>query len=237
VPQVPKAFYDESAMGAGFTHNPVLAAQRRQVRRYLAAAGPSLQVLDLGCGAGTTSAVLFGDRDRFRVTGADVSTKALQQYRSTTSNPGVLLDAQHLPFPDDAFDVVVSDDVIEHLVDTDAYAREIHRVLRPGGWLFLTTPNLAAWFNRLGLLAGVQPAFSEVSFEKVFGRPGWDIVGHLRLFTHRSINEFLGHHRFEVVECVGARFDALPKRLTRLDGLLARRASIAGNTVIVARPV
>lgn len=236
MPQVPKGFYDESAMGAGFTHNPVLAAQRAQVRRHLTAREGRYQVLDLGCGAGTTSAVLFDDHDRFRVTGADVSTTALQQYRATTTNPGVLLDAQRLPFPDNTFDVVVSDDVVEHLVDTDAYAREIHRVLRPDGWLFLTTPNLAAWFNRLGLLVGVQPAFSEVSFEKVFGRPGWDIVGHLRLFTHRSIKEFLDHHGFTLVECVGARFDALPKRLTAIDGLLARRASIAGNTVIVARP-
>lgn len=66
------------------------------------------------------------------------------------------MDAQRLPFPDGAFDVVVSDDLIEHLVETDSYAREIHRVLTPTGWLFLSTPNLAAWFNRLGLFAGVQ---------------------------------------------------------------------------------
>lgn len=47
----------------------------------------------------------------------------------------------------------------------------------------LSTPNLAAWYNRALLLAGVQPVFSEVSLRAIHGRPGTEVVGHLRLYT------------------------------------------------------
>ena len=101
--------------------------------------------------------------------------------------------------------------------------------------LLLSTPNLAAWFNRIALLVGVQPAYTEVSFEKVFGRPGDDIVGHLRLFTGASIRQFLEHHGFDILEVRGARFAAIPSRARPIDALAARFPKLAGNTVIVAR--
>jgi SAM-dependent methyltransferase len=230
-------FYEPTAMGAGFDHNPVVAVQIAQLKRWEAGrtTHDRVRVLDLGCGAGTPTRLLMNDADRFQVFGADLSSHAIETYVRTTGRSAVRLDAQRLPFADRSFDLVVSDDVIEHLVDTDAYIREIRRVLVDGGHLFLSTPNLAAWFNRLGLLIGVQPAFSEVSFEKIFGRPGAEIVGHLRLFTARSIREFLVHHGFDVVDARGASFAALPRPARALDRLLARSCSLAGNSVIVAK--
>jgi SAM-dependent methyltransferase len=231
---VTRAFYARTVMGASFTDNPVIAVQGRQLSLAKTDEGP-LRVLDLGCGAGTPTKLLMADRSKYQVTGADLSEHALRSYVSDTGRSGVQLDAQNLPFASESFDLVVSDDVIEHLVDTDSYAREISRVLSRGGWLFLSTPNLAAWFNRIALALGVQPAFSEVSFEKVFGRPGYDLVGHLRLFTSRSIREFLDYHGFEIIEVRGARFEALPRFIRPIDGLLARLPSLAGNSVIAAR--
>lgn len=230
-----KAFYSNTSMGEDFSRNPVLAVQARQFSLVEHPQDRKLRVLDLGCGAGTPTKTVMGDQARYLVTGADLSRQALTKYVQDTQRSGVELDAQRLPFASGSFDVVVSDDVIEHLVDTDAYAREISRVLRDGGWLFLSTPNLAAWFNRIGLLFGFQPAFSEVSFEKIFGRPGDDVVGHLRLFTSRSTREFLTYHGFTVVDARGARFDALPMVARPLDGLLSRFPSLAGNTVIASR--
>lgn len=233
-----KSFYSRTAMGADFVDNPVLGVQARQLAMIDGpVSGGAVRVLDLGCGAGTPTRLLMGDPQKYLVMGADISPQAVGAYMASTERNGIQLDAQHLPFRDGSFDVVVSDDVVEHLVDTDSYAKEIHRVLSPDGLLFLSTPNLAAWFNRLGLLVGWQPAFTEVSFERVFGRPGDDVVGHLRLFTSRAIQEFLRHHRFEVVDVKGARFDALPKWLTAVDGLIARRPSLAGNVVLVARRI
>jgi SAM-dependent methyltransferase len=230
-----QSFYDGTTMGAGFEANPVIAVQREQLRALARQQKHLWRVLDLGCGAGTPTQALMSDTAKYRVVGADLSAAALREYVAATGRSAVRVDAEHLPFADGSFEAVVSDDVIEHLVDTDAYAREIRRVLAPGGYLMLSTPNLAAWFNRLGLLGGLQPAFTEVSFERIFGRPGSDIVGHLRLFTARSIREFLQHHGFELIDVRGARFDAMPDRVRRLDTLLARFPSVAGISVVVAQ--
>jgi SAM-dependent methyltransferase len=231
-------FYDSTKMGDGFDHNPVLAVQRRQFTERVDVVDPStFNVLDLGCGAGTTTRRVLLDCGISSVVGADLSAAAVRRYVDVLGRPAVRVDATALPFGDASFDMVISDDVVEHLVDTDEYAREIHRVLRPGGWLMLSTPNLAAWFNRIALLGGVQPAFTEVSFERVFGRPGADIVGHLRLFTSRATVQFLEHHRFEVVDVRGASFDALNGLAARVDRLLARFPTVAGNTAVVARAV
>jgi len=228
-------FYSKTSMGADFSRNPIVKVQGEQLR-LAARTGPgTVRVLDLGCGAGTPTKILLGDDPRIEIIGADLSREAIDVYLAGTNRNGVQLDAQRLPFTDGAFDIVISDDVIEHLVDTDAYAREISRVLKDDGWLFLSTPNLAAWFNRIGLLLGLQPAFTEVSFEKVFGRPGDDIVGHLRVFTSRSTREFLVHHGYTIVDIRGARFDALPRRIRLLDGFFARFPSLAGNIAVACR--
>ena len=73
----------------------------------------------------------------------------------------------------------------------------------------LSTPNLAAWYNRALLLAGVQPVFSEVSLRAIHGRPGREVVGHLRLYTARALREFVAASGFEVVRLRGR---ALPRR-------------------------
>ncbi len=111
-------------------------------------------------------------------------------------------------------------------MSTDEYAREIIRVLRPDGWLMLSTPDTAAWFNRIGLLAGLQPAFTEVSFERVFGRPGSDLVGHLRLFTWKSTVQFLEYHgsKSSVSRAPGSRPFAVPPPMSIVCSLASRRS-------------
>ena len=89
------------------------------------------------------------------VTGCDFSSAALHATRSKLAANGHPLqaaliqgDAQSLPFADSSFDAVVSCETIEHLPRVQAALNEMYRVTRPGGRLFLTTPN---YFNFMGL--------------------------------------------------------------------------------------
>ncbi|MDF3150217.1 methyltransferase domain-containing protein, partial [Streptomyces sp. T21Q-yed] len=140
-----------------------------------------------------------------------------------------------LPFVSGSADAVLFSEVVEHLVDPDGALDELRRVLRPGGHLMLSTPNLAAWYNRALLVGGVQPVFSEVSLRRVHGRPGSQVVGHLRLFTARALREFVTASGFEVVRLEGAPFHGVPRALRPLDRLACRLPSLSSILLVHAR--
>ncbi|MDQ1741803.1 MAG: hypothetical protein QOE23_142, partial [Pseudonocardiales bacterium] len=136
---------------------------------------------------------------------------------------------------DGCADVVIMSELIEHLVDTDAAIDEVRRVLRPGGVLLLSTPNLAAWFNRGLVGLGIQPVFSEVSLRGIYGRPGHEVVGHLRLFTRRALVEFLAARGFCCERVLGAPYHDVPRLLRPLDGALSGWPSMASILLVQAR--
>ena len=96
-------------------------------------------VLDAGSGTGWFSARA---KDLgARVTSLDVGTELLKQVRQKCDTHRIVGDIQRIPIDSDTFDIVVSSEVIEHVKDPFKAICELHRVLRPGGILALTTPN------------------------------------------------------------------------------------------------
>jgi ubiquinone/menaquinone biosynthesis C-methylase UbiE len=138
--------------------------------------------------------------------------------------------AEDLPFENDDFDLVLLNDVIEHVVDPDIIMSEIRRIIKNEGLCLLSTPNLSAWFNRIFLMFGVQPIYTEVSYRKIYGRPGSDVVGHLRVFTYKAATEFIEDQNVSNLECEFSRFAALPK-FTRVISYLFCKLSRAGDTM------
>lgn len=110
------------------------------------------RVLDVGCGTGANASVLSsGGR---RVAGVDVAALALSLGRADSHTTRLRADGRALPFLDQAFDLVCALDVLEHLDDDAATARELRRVLRPGGVLVVFVPALR-------LLWGLQDEVSQ----------------------------------------------------------------------------
>lgn len=216
----------------------------RQARMLAEALGPvgpgrpAATVLDVGCGDGSAAATAAGELNGHRIVGVDWSQGALRRAAPRLSQVvrGELTGGG-LPFASGSADAVLFSEVVEHLVDPDSALDELHRVLRPGGHLMLSTPNLAAWYNRGLLLAGVQPVFSEVSLRHIHGRPGSQVVGHLRLYTARALREFVAACGFEVVTVAGAPFHGVPRPLRPLDRLACRLPSLASILLVHARKV
>ncbi|MFE0426764.1 methyltransferase domain-containing protein [Streptomyces sp. NPDC058953] len=231
-----REFYENPAV-------PVASGRARSLRqaRILAAAlGPAAErpavVLDVGCGDGTAAATAAPLLAGHRVVGVDWSQDALRRARTRMADVvrGELAP-DRLPFRSGVADAVLFSEVIEHLVDPDSALDELRRVLRPGGHLMLSTPNLAAWYNRSLLLAGVQPVFSEVSLRAIHGRPGTEVVGHLRLYTARALRQFVAASGFDVVRIAGAPFHGVPRPMRPLDRLACAAPSLASILLLHAR--
>jgi 2-polyprenyl-3-methyl-5-hydroxy-6-metoxy-1,4-benzoquinol methylase len=145
------------------------------------ASRPRGTLLDVGCYDGQfISQVVEGDP----VVGLDVAHSALRlaAARGLRAVRGQVEAA--LPFASNSFATIVAAEVIEHVFDTQRVLAELARVLRPGGWLALTTPNLVALSGRAQLLLGRSP--HNVEFD---ASPGTS--GHIRYFTFDTLELLL----------------------------------------------
>ena len=120
----------------------------RRFEAVMAALGaePGEDVLEVGCGSGYYTRALVGLSAR--VTATDLSPAYVKQARRIAPEANFRVeDVQHLSFPDAGFDRVLVTEVIEHVPDPAAAVREVHRVLRPGGTLALSTPARRSYMN------------------------------------------------------------------------------------------
>jgi ubiquinone/menaquinone biosynthesis C-methylase UbiE len=205
------------------------------LRHEIGSGGPKA-ILDLGCGDGR----FISQFEEFcQVYGVDISQNAVRLAREAGVNAQrVDASTERLPFENGYFDLIYMGDIIEHLVDPDFATNEAARVMKPTAFLVLSTPNLASWLNRVLLLLGIQPLYSEVSTVEVFerGRHKSDSrpVGHLRLFTLGTLKRFLNYYRFEVTKIKGSPGDSLPRVLSTLDRLFSGIPSLSSIVIVVA---
>jgi SAM-dependent methyltransferase len=141
-----------------------------------------------------------------------------------------------LPFEDASADVVLAGEIVEHIVDTESFLREIRRILQPGGALILSTPNILWWKHRVALLAGRYP--DALDYRTRYGTD----FGHVRIFTPKLMRELLLETGFEGVQVVGKRLGSIsslssgPVRLAQaLDALADRLPSLSDHLIAFAR--
>lgn len=107
---------------------------------------------------------------------------------------------ERLPFDDGSFDVVISLETIEHVHDTDRFARELHRVLKPDGYAIVSAPRIDGLVTIGMLAAGLQPPAIECSLRRRYGALGGAdrVSGHVSHFTRRALLALLEENGFSV---------------------------------------
>jgi SAM-dependent methyltransferase len=142
-------------------------------------------------------------------------------YAAAASKPGFEvvgcdINADRWPFEDGSFDVILTNQVIEHVPNTDHFVKEIGRLLSDRGYAIVSTPNLAAMTNILMLMLTFQPNHAHVSDEyRGLGNPlssmrmhRWTAATrlHLRLFTVRALCDLVRAHGLRVEKVHGGTF-------------------------------
>lgn len=169
--------------------------------------------------------------------GIDIDVERVRQAREVNIEAYACdLSVERLPLDDETVTCVYMGEVIEHLFDPDHAVEELIRVTKKGGTIVFTTPNLGAWYNRCLLLVGIQPLTTEVSSRYNLGRVTRLLgqmnrpVGHIRLFTHRALRDFLALYSLDRVQVSGYSNDAIP-----FDSIFARFVSLSSGFVVQAR--
>jgi len=186
---------------------------------------PSAVVLDVGCddGAWTDEVRSWIGVPAHHVHGLElVDERAeLARRRGFHVHTG---DIEELwPFPDNYFDVVHANQVIEHVLQLDHFVTEIRRVLKPRGVAVVCTENLASWHNVGALALGYQPfSLTNVSNVRPIGnrfalhageQPEYESWQHVHVLTMSGLVDIFSAHGFTVTDSWGTGYYAVPRLL------------------------
>ncbi|MFH1537903.1 MAG: methyltransferase domain-containing protein [bacterium] len=162
-----------------------MTLQKSKVRAISSFAGPDDVIWDVGCGGGFLLQCMqkYGPSG-WRLLGIDISERALEKVRSRG------IDAlcgrfETMDLQPESANIIILNQVIEHLDDPAAVVAKAHSVLKPGGHLFIETPSLDGWDAKL---------FSP----RHWG--GWHFPRHWTLYTRETMKKLLEEKGFSIVK-------------------------------------
>lgn len=191
------------AIFSGSTEESFEEAGRRDAARIRALAGPEARVLNIGCGIGRVEKYLAPEVAEMHA--VDISGEMIARARERLAGLSNVYLREVSPIeylaahPDGRFDFVFSLLVLQHLEKEDAflYLQDAHRVLRPGGTLFVQFPNLRS------------PEYTESFLAVLRARPR--SPGRVRPYTEEELRHWMELLGFEIVGLsveAGERADA-----------------------------
>jgi len=166
------------------------AGQERRLAMIRAAAGERIygRVFENGCGLGAYLARL-AENAAFSV-GLDIEIDRARQAHNTSGVHTLSGAGEALPFPSNQFDLILSNEVLEHVVDDRQAAREIVRVLKPGGRLVLFCPNRGYPFEPHGIYWRGKYHFGNIPLVNYLPRSLRNrLAPHVRVYSAADLNK------------------------------------------------
>ncbi len=198
------------------------AGQERRLQMILGAAGERLKgrVLENGCGVGLYAQHLTPHAGM--VVGLEFDPARAQEARRHSTQT-LCAAGEGLPFPGEAFDVILSHEVLEHVQDDRQAVREMVRVLRPGGRLVIFAPNRGHPFETHGIYWRGRYRFGNIPLINYL--PGFirdRLAPHVRVYTRWDLKKlFVGQPvRLVTRTVIFGAYDNLIARNPQLGRLL-----------------
>jgi 2-polyprenyl-3-methyl-5-hydroxy-6-metoxy-1,4-benzoquinol methylase len=214
-----------------FSEDVYLYKTFRELKKVFSG-GKRAKILEIGCADGSFSKFL--EKNGFEVFAVDIAEKAVENAKKMGIAASVCDIENGSNFATGSFDAIIACEVIEHLYDTDSFLQEVKRLVREGGYVFLSTPNLASLKNRIRLMLGKYPQYSEY-------RVGEKEAGHIRNYTSSALKKQLVENGFKVGKIVAPNFLCpMTKKIPRFLKLVAMRLgdvfpSLGSHIIIVAK--
>ena len=122
-------------------------------------------VLDFGCGRGNVKEMIFLNDVKF-IAGVDLDDGVFEN-QNLHERKKIDMVNFHIPYDDNTFDIVFSDNVMEHVENPNEVFCEINRVLKTDGYFFAKTPNK---YHYVALISHITPTNFHVYYNKLRGR-------------------------------------------------------------------
>jgi SAM-dependent methyltransferase len=189
---------------------PVILEQLRPL------VGVHTRVLEVGCWDGVAISQYQKLLPLENIYGIDCFPETVSLCQSRGINARYCdIEKDPLPFEDGAFEVVIANQVFEHLKNIFGAISEIYRVLKPDGHLIIGVPNLASLHNRMLIALGRQPTCMQMFDD------------HVRGFTPQAFINFLTFHDlFRVIRFIGLGFYPFVPPVSTLLSRIFPRATV-----------
>jgi SAM-dependent methyltransferase len=199
-------------------------------------------LLDVGCGDGMTSQKWGNAVGAQRIIGLEFLDELIAKAKANGIEARKADLSVRWPVADEECDVVVSSQNIEHMHRSLFYAKELYRVLRPGGRAVVLSENLASWVNIVSLVFGWQPFSTTMIEGKQIGHPfsnypdldpsiDWvnkaaedgvsGAIGHVRVLAWAGLRQLLENAGFKVTRyetsCYAPAWGWVSRLLCRID--------------------
>ena len=183
----------------------------------LAERNNSAKLLDVGCNDGNFTLEVARYIGTSEIYGIEINEDCAKEAQNKGIKVKICDVNKEFPFENDYFDVVISHQVLEHLLNTDNFFSEIHRVLKPKGYAVISTSNLSSLHSIFFILLGMQPTILHPSEIQVGNfLYGNKTPGHIKAFNVSALKDLSRYHNFDVEKIVGSGIYMLPKVISRI---------------------
>jgi ubiquinone/menaquinone biosynthesis C-methylase UbiE len=183
-------------------------------------------ILDVGCGIGDKTIRMANhfNIDIRNAYGVDYDDQHVIASKKRFNAEKIDLEADDLPYDDNMFDLVICNQVLEHLKNYRKVIDDLIRVTKKGGYIAVGIPNLAHLINRIYLLFGIQPMCIHLD------------SSHVRSFTHKSFVKMLASLQgVKLIDCKGALMYPLPLIIAKF--LAKHFVGLSGYTCYLLRKI